>query len=48
MKTYYNQVIFLLGEDRNKLPKLIVAFVLVSLIDLLGIGIIGPFLGIVF
>ena len=48
MKTYYNQVIFLLGEDKNKLPKLIVAFVLVSLIDLLGIGIIGPFLGIVF
>ena len=48
MKTYYNQVIFLLGEDRNKLPKLIVAFVFVSLIDLLGIGIIGPFLGIVF
>ena len=48
MKTYYNQVIFLLGEDRNKLPKLILAFVFVSLIDLLGIGIIGPFLGIVF
>lgn len=48
MKTYYNQVIFLLGEDRNKLPKLIMAFIFVSFIDLLGIGIIGPFLGIVF
>ena len=48
MKKYFSDVIFLLGEDKNKLPKLIIAFIFVSVFDLLGIGIVGPFLGIVF
>ena len=48
MKVYYNEVKFLLGDGKKKLPKLIIAFVLLSLFDLVGIGIVGPFLGIVF
>lgn len=45
---YFKNAIYLLGETRNQVPKIFFLFVLVSMLDLLGIGIIGPFLGVVF
>ncbi len=37
-----------MGESRTQLPRIIVSFVLISILDLISIGLIGPFLGIVF
>jgi ABC-type multidrug transport system fused ATPase/permease subunit len=45
---YIKNVLFLLGENRGQLRKIFFFFVLVSILDLIGIGIIGPFLGVVF
>ena len=39
---------YLIGESRREFPKIFVLFVVISLFDLLGIGIIGPFLSVVF
>lgn len=48
MKIYFQKVLFLLGDDKRKLPTMIALFVLASILDLIGIGIIGPFLTIIF
>lgn len=48
MKSFFEKIIFLLGESRTQLPRIIVSFVLISILDLISIGLIGPFLGIVF
>lgn len=48
MKNYLENAVFLLGKTRREVPKIIFFFVLISILDLLGIGIIGPFLGVVF
>lgn len=43
MKNYLHQLYFLLGEDRRKLPGLGLLFLLVSLFELVGIGLLGPY-----
>ena len=48
MKKYFNEVWFLLGEDRFKIVRLLFFFLGVSLLDLAGIGLIGPYISIVF
>ena len=48
MKSYFKKIIFLLGNNRRQLPWIIASFIVISILDLIGIGIIGPFLGIVF
>ena len=48
MKFYIQDVMYLIGESRRELPKIFLLFVAISLLDLLGLGIIGPFLGVVF
>jgi len=45
---YFKNAIYLLGETRSQVSKIFFLFVLVSMLDLLGIGIIGPFLSVVF
>jgi len=45
---YLQKAIYLLGASRRKLPRIFLLFILLSIIDLIGIGIIGPFLGLVF
>jgi ATP-binding cassette, subfamily B, bacterial PglK len=47
MKKYLFEIIELLGTDKKKLPFIIFIFIALSLIDLAGIGLIGPFVGIV-
>ena len=48
MNTYFQNSLYLLGETRQKLPRIFFLFILISILDLIGIGIIGPFLGVVF
>ena len=45
---YLQNAIYLLGASRGELPRIFFFFMLLSIIDLIGIGIIGPFLGLVF
>ena len=44
---YLREILNLVGEDRRKLPALIVLFLGVSLLDLAGLGLIAPFIGLV-
>lgn len=46
MNNYIHKYFFLLGEKRNKLFLLLSLFLLSSMLDLLGIGLIGPFISI--
>ena len=41
---YLHEILFLMGEDRKKFPWFILLFIISSILDVLGLGIIGPFL----
>ena len=45
MKLFLSQVLYLLGEDKNKLPLLILYFIIASILELIGISLIGPYIG---
>ena len=45
---YLHEIMYLFGEDRKKLPVLVVLFFSASLLDLVGIGLIGPYISIAF
>ena len=47
MKKYLYEIIYLLGDDRKKLPRLVAVFFFASLLDIAGIGLIGPYVSIV-
>lgn len=42
---YLKEIIFLLGEDKSKLPLLLLFFISLSILELLGLGLIGQFVG---
>lgn len=44
MKLFLTQVFYLLGGDRKKLPFLIFLFIISSVLDLIGIGLMGPYI----
>ena len=44
---YLHEILTLVGEDRRKLPALVVLFLGVSLLDLAGLGLIAPYIGLV-
>ena len=44
---YLREILTLLGEDRRKLPALVALFLGVSLLDLAGLGLIAPYIGLV-
>ena len=46
MKQYLSEIFFLLGKDRRKLVGLLILFLISSLFELIGIGLIGPYLSI--
>jgi len=48
MKQYFNEIIYLIGEDRRRLPKLIILFLAGSMLDFVGIGLIGPYVALAF
>jgi ATP-binding cassette, subfamily B, bacterial PglK len=44
MNKYLNEILTLLGSDKKRLPGMVFLFFLVSLLDVLGIGLIGPYI----
>jgi hypothetical protein len=44
---YLREILTLVGEDRRKLPALVVLFLGVSLLDLAGLGLIAPYIALV-
>ena len=47
MRTYLHEILTLLGPNKKQIPRLLLLFLLVSMFDLLGIGLIGPYVAIV-
>lgn len=45
MGLFLRQVLYLLGKDKNKLPLLILIFIIASILELIGISLIGPYIG---
>ena len=43
----FTHIIYLLGQDKRKIPSLIFFFLILSLLDALGIGLIGPYVSLV-
>ena len=44
MKKYLTEIFYLLGEERKKLWPLLALFFFVSLLDLLGLGLVAPYI----
>ena len=44
---YFREILYLIGSDRTKLPRMIFLFLIVSLIDAIGIGLIGPYVSLI-
>ena len=40
---YFREIIFLLDDDRLKIPWLVLLFIFTSMFDLAGIGLVGPY-----
>ena len=47
MKNYIKDILKLLGKDRNKIHKLFYFFIGASLVDLIGLGLITPYISII-
>lgn len=46
-KVFIKEILFLIGEDKKKLPKFLIFFLILSMIDILGIGLIAPYISLV-
>jgi ATP-binding cassette, subfamily B, bacterial PglK len=46
-RKYLKEIIYLLGVDKKRIPALLILFIGVSLLDIAGIGIIGPYIALV-
>jgi len=46
-KHYFKEVIDILGPDTKKIPKLVLLFIAVSIFDLLGIGLVAPYIALI-
>ena len=46
-KVFIIEILFLIGEDKKKLPKFLLFFLLLSMIDIIGIGLIAPYISLV-
>jgi ATP-binding cassette, subfamily B, bacterial PglK len=47
MRQYLKEIFVLMGQDKKKLPWLLTLFFLVSFLDILGIGLIAPYVSLV-
>ena len=47
MRKYLSEILELLGDDRGRLPLLVVLFLGASALDLAGIGLVGPYIALV-
>lgn len=46
-KKYIKEIIYLLGDDLKRIPKMTLAFISASFLDLIGIGLVAPYVTIV-
>ena len=46
-RQYLHEILTLLGDDRRKLPALVVLFLGASMLDLAGLGLIAPYIALV-
>ena len=44
---YLREILYLIGSDRRKLPWMILLFLMVSLLDAIGIGLLGPYVSLI-
>ncbi|MEC8482616.1 MAG: hypothetical protein VXY99_02255, partial [Pseudomonadota bacterium] len=44
LATYIRDVLYILDQDRAKLLKFVAMFIVLSGVDLIGLGLIGPFI----
>ncbi|WP_457676133.1 ABC transporter ATP-binding protein [Thiolapillus sp.] len=47
MKQYLHEILYLLGEDRARLPWMAVLFLALSVLDLAGLGLIAPYVSLI-
>jgi ATP-binding cassette, subfamily B, bacterial PglK len=47
MIDYFNEIRYILGKQERKVPLLLLIFLISSMIDLLGIGLIAPYVGLI-
>jgi len=47
MRKYLHELLTLLGPDRKRIPRFLMLFLIVSVLDVLGIGLIGPYIAII-
>ena len=45
--SYLRQIIFIIGDDRSRVPFLILIFIASSLLDIAGLGIIFPYVSLI-
>ena len=46
-KNFISKIFFLIGEDKKKLPKMVFSFITLSIFDLIGLGLIAPFISLI-
>ena len=44
MMLYLREILYLIGKDRKKLPLIVFFFLISSMLDLAGLGLIGPYI----
>jgi len=48
MIRYVKNILYILGEDKSKLPFLVILFLLSSLVEVLGVAVVGPYIALAF
>lgn len=46
-RTYFREIWFLMGDDRKRLPWLMFLFLCISVVDIVSIGVVGPYIALV-
>ncbi|BAO43674.1 ABC transporter ATP-binding protein [Thiolapillus brandeum] len=47
MKRYLHEIYYLLGEDRSRLPRMVLLFLALSVLDLASLGLIAPYVSLI-
>ena len=44
---YLKKIIFILGDEKKKLPIILIFFIFLSLVELLGLALLGPYISLI-
>jgi ATP-binding cassette, subfamily B, bacterial PglK len=47
MSNYFKEILILLGDERKKIPGILGLFISLSMLDLIGLGLVGPFVALI-